>query len=780
MVTRQDAERATRHRRHECVVFDWSTERAAEAAEVRGLITMLCDHGMDVAVASDAAADSVDAALQARPAGPGNLFLCAGSAVYRADPAGLRLLRQTEHPVPWLLGELSAHGLPAEAVLTIDRADPEPVAAILAEQLRRRADVPVPLPAPEWRVEADARDRRLTRVHESLLTIADGRLGTRGSPVAGDGTTAAEVVMAGVYEGDGEASQLAPLPLWGTLSHAEPKVLVWQTLDLRSGLLVDHGPVAAVRFSSLARPATVVLRASGSPDVLPGSGRQLLPGPATAALADRRDGPVLDRIGSYHTDPAIAAAALADAEEAGFDRLLREHRQAWARRWRHADVVIDGDRHLQQAVRFALFHIMASVGDDDEAAVGARGLSGPAYLGHVFWDSDVFVLPFLAATHPSAARAMLEYRIRRLPAARAAARSLGLDGARFPWESAVAGVDVTPGSVKLPTGDEAVIRTGDLEEHIVADVAWAAACYLDWTGDVAFAAGPGGELLADTARYWASRVRLDEQGRGHIEHVMGPDEYHQPVDDNAYTNVMARWNLRRAAEVPGVAQPERDHWLALADTIVDGYHPQTGRYEQFAGFFDLEPLIIAEPGVAPRRPIAAELLFGVARTARSQVVKQADVLMLHHLVPDETVPGSLEPNLDYYEPRTAHGSSLSPAVHASILARAGRFDDALHWLTVAARMDLDDLSGSTAGGLHLATMGGLWQALAFGFAGLQVRGDRLVVRPSLPPDWRALELNLRFRGAPVRLHLSPAGQVRVDSDSARVQPVGDHWEVVTR
>jgi trehalose/maltose hydrolase-like predicted phosphorylase len=189
---------------------------------------------------------------------------------------------------------------------------------------------------------------------------------------------------------------------------------------------------------------------------------------------------------------------------------------------------------------------------------------------------------------------MLEYRRRRLPAAQAAARDLKRAGARFPWESAATGEDVTPRLARLPEGRVVPIRTGELEEHITADVAWAAACYLDWTGDASFEP-TARELLLETARYWASRIRVDGDGRGHIYGVIGPDEYHEPVDDNAFTNVMARWNLPRAAAL--AEEAERARWLQLADTLVDGYDPRTGLYEEFAGFFDLEPLIIAE--VAP-------------------------------------------------------------------------------------------------------------------------------------------------------------------------------------
>jgi trehalose/maltose hydrolase-like predicted phosphorylase len=343
---------------------------------------------------------------------------------------------------------------------------------------------------------------------------------------------------------------------------------------------------------------------------------------------------------------------------------------------------------------------------------------------------------------------MLEYRLRRLPAAREAADALGLRGARFPWESAADGHDVTPRFARGVHGEKIPIRTGPQEEHIVADVAWAASEYVAWTGDAAFLTGPGVDLLLDTARYWASRVRVDEHGRGHLFGLMGPDEYHEVVDDNAYTNVMARWNLRYAAGLAvqqGHAREAAD-WLRLAATLVDGWDPRRGVYEQFAGYWDLEPLRVvdvAEP------PVAADALLGAERVARSQLIKQADVLMLHHLVPEEVAPGSLPANLEFYEPRTCHGSSLSPAVHAALLARDRQPERALQLWRLAARIDLDNVTGTTAAGLHLGAMGGVWQALATGFLGIRPRGDLLAVDPCLPDAWPALELRFRFRGAPV-------------------------------
>ena len=466
----------------------------------------------------------------------------------------------------------------------------------------------------------------------------------------------------------------------------------------------------------------------------------------------------VDRIGVIEgssdaiPDQVALAARQRAAVERGFDGLLADHRAAWARRWADADIVIHGDEELQHAVRFALFHLMSSVGDHAEAAVGARGLSGPAYRGHVFWDADVFVLPFLAATHPESARAMLEYRLRRLPAALDAAQALGASGARFPWESARTGRDVTPPTARDRAGHLVPIRTGSLEVHIVADVAWAAACYMDWTGDEAFAQGAGATILVETARYWASRIRVERDGSAHIYGVIGPDEYHEPVDDNAFTNVMARWNLRRAASAAEHCTDvdERNRWRMLADALVDGYDPETGIYEQFAGFHHLEPLIVAD--VAPRRPIAADLLLGRDRVAASQVVKQADVLMLHQLVPEEVEPDSLGPNLRFYEPRTAHGSSLSPGVHASLHARVRDDERALESLELAARIDLDDTTATTAGGLHLGTLGTVWQAFVFGFGGLRpTRDGTLEIDPRLPTRWAGFEIRVRFRGSRIQL-----------------------------
>ncbi len=664
--------------------------------------------------------------------------------------------------------------------------------------LRRRGALPIVSSDPRWTLRIEGVEHERERARESLLTLADGRLGTRGSVLVPHGGSTPAVLMAGIYRGHGEISELQPAPLWNRFAPLSPDPsggLQHRVLDLHAGVLRQEvsGEMQALQFSSLAEPGLAVLRTLAPRATLEGSpplvspphvhaerledgaviriavATGVLEAAAVQSISGQGQEAALERVAAYvattagdSSKPALRRARR--AIKAGRERLLSDHRRAWAGRWDTADVRIDGDPQLQLGVRVALFHLMACAGDQGEAAVGARGLSGRGYRGHVFWDSDVFVLPFLAATHPPAARAILEYRIRRLPAAQAAARAAGRAGARFAWESAASGEDVTPRAARDRAGRRVAIYTGQREEHIVADVAWAAGCYIDWTGDRAFREGPGGRLFVETARYWASRAERDSDGSAHIRGVIGPDEYHELVDDNAYTNVMARWNLRRAfAETTDAVldRAERAAWLDLADALVDGYRAESGLYEQFAGFFELEPLVISE--IAPRRPIAADLLLSPERVHRAQVVKQADVLMLHHLLPDEVQAGSLAANLAFYEPRTAHASSLSPGVHAALFARAGRLAQAREFLELATRIDLDDVSGSTASGVHIAAMGSVWQALALGFAGARPREGMLELDPRIAPEWSLLELRLRFRAAQLKVGVS-ADAVEVSSD----------------
>ncbi|MEU7143925.1 glycosyl hydrolase family 65 protein [Nocardia sp. NPDC046473] len=669
-----------------------------------------------------------------------------------------------------------------------------------------------------WVIREKSGNTLRRRISEALFTVGDGGIGTRGSVEEADEDAAPAVLVAGVYTGVGPEQHLLDCPRWTGLAIDPTVAADERVLDLRAGVLYRRestGDFQSLRFACADRSGVFVLRATAAsgrvepgeplrtgadatrPSGGPHAERQSLrtafaDGGAVVATAAQWtvDGEAqrqLDRIAVYtverpgdHADQR-AARILADASAQGVDRLLDAHKAAWSDRWSAVGIDLPDDPEVELAVRFALFQLWCNANTHGESAVGARGVSGPGYRGHVFWDSDVFVLPAMVSIDPDAAAAMVAYRMNRLPAARNRARAGNARGARFPWESAADGTDVTPTSGYLG-GVPVPILTGPLEEHITADVAWAADYYAEWTGQPEFVATTARDLLTDTAAYWAYRCRLDPAGRAHLDRVIGPDEYHEVVDDNAFTNVMARWNLRRAALLEPRDATEASAfsaWQRLADRIVDQRQPD-GRYEQFTGYFDLESLVAADVATPP---VAADVLLGQARVAGSQLIKQPDVLMLHHLVPDEVAPGSLIPNLDYYAPRTTHGSSLSPAIMATLLARAGRPDDALEMLRTALRLDLDDRTGTTASGLHMATLGGVWQAMLAGFAGVRVRAGVLRVRPVLPAGWHRLGLAFRCLGSRVRLDISVDGvQIRSDGtivvaveDMAPVELVGAAW-----
>jgi hypothetical protein len=378
------------------------------------------------------------------------------------------------------------------------RGGGEMFARVLEDQIARLHGGELPLVNADrtWMLPVDDTQPGREGVHESLLTLADGRLGTRGSMLISTPAEDPSVLLSGVYAGQGPDTQLLAGPRRNTIELADrAEVSTWRVLDLHTGtlsqeLLAGDLRLHALLFSGLARPATTVMRVRGRgatplvgqgmqppPDVEYEGGEQGRcawmrvagsPGSIVAASSERFRGQrpagaaadwVLDRLACYEGAPVGLAderaglARVNQARELGFDTMLSEHRRMWAARWEDADIRVDGDPELQLAVRLALFHAMASVADEGEAGVGARGLTGGGYRGHVFWDSDVHVLPFLAATHPRAARAMLEYRVRRLPVALRAARAQGRAGARFPWESAASGEDVTPAAVHNDRGE---------------------------------------------------------------------------------------------------------------------------------------------------------------------------------------------------------------------------------------------------------------------------------------------------------------------------------------
>lgn len=473
---------------------------------------------------------------------------------------------------------------------------------------------------------------------------------------------------------------------------------------------------------------------------------------------------------------AVAREASDRLAGQGWDAALAASAGAWRQVWADADVEIGGDPEAQLAVRYNLFQlVVAAPRFTEDASIGAKTLSGYGYRHHVFWDTETFMLPVFTFTQPDVARNMLAYRCRRLAGARAKATRNGFRGAQFPWESAGTGDEVTPTWVQHYARPEELVRiwTGDIEIHITADIAYALLQYVTVTGDTDFLRSRGAELVLDGARFWASAAAEEADGRFHFRDVVGPDEYHEHVDDNAYTNHLAAWHLRAAlalldrlegsdpmvaAELAarlGIDEGERARW---ADVAARMYLPvgDDGLVEQFSGYFglaDVDQAVLRDPG----RTQSMQQLHGIEGCQLTQNLKQPDVMMLCYLLPEQFGPGQVEVNYRYYDPRTDHeqGSSLGPAISAVMACRAGDPDRGYDHFLRAARADLLDVRGNAADGIHGASAGGLWQAVVFGFAGLVVGEDGWEVRPALPSGWTRLRFTFRHRGERQVVELTP-------------------------
>lgn len=465
-------------------------------------------------------------------------------------------------------------------------------------------------------------------------------------------------------------------------------------------------------------------------------------------------------------DPlADAQAALARARRAGYNALYSAHLEHWARLWADSDVELKGDPFLQQALRFCIYHVLiAAPQHDDDVSIGAKTLSGAGYRGHVFWDTDLFMVPLLTLTQPHLARNLLMYRYHRLPGARAKARDNGYEGAMFPWESADTGSEVTPRWTPPDAkGKRIRIWTGELEQHVTSDIAYAILQYWRWTGDDEFMRDHGAEIVLDGARFWASRVEWQQEtGRYEIHHVIGPDEYHEDVNNNVFTNRMARWHLEAAQQVWGwlsAQHPDRaralagalhldaaafERWQHVIDHLYIPFDSARQIHIQYDDFFDLEPVDVLafEPRVA-----SLQTVFGFEAVQHLRIIKQADVVMMMALLGEQVgSPAVLGNNWDTYYPVCDHGSSLSPAVHAWVAARLGLIDLAHGFFEHAASIDLRDNKGNARDGIHGASCGGLWQAMAFGFGGLHLTADGPALDPHLPPGWERLRFSVRYHG----------------------------------
>lgn len=415
---------------------------------------------------------------------------------------------------------------------------------------------------------------------------------------------------------------------------------------------------------------------------------------------------------------------------ADFHEMRHGNAKAWKDFWRCGDLRFRSHPELTQAQRIGLYHARIAAGTDERSSIGARGLTGRAYEGHVFWDTEIFIFPLLVHTQPRLARNCLDYRYQTLSAARERARSLGYQGACFAWESTRSGRDATPSSIYVKSaGLQVPVFTGRQQIHVTADIAYAAWKFWRLTRDRHWLETQGAELLVETARFWASRVE-NRQGRYHITRVVGPDEYHHDVDDNAFTNWMARFNLRAAAAAceelrdrgagawqalksrlatnHRVLDAEVALWREIAEAIHLPRPDPSGVIEQFAGYFARSDGILHDKDTF--RP-PTERLLKWKEVNDSRIIKQADVLMIPFLFPKAFDEVTLRANYEYYARRTDHASSLSAPVHAAIAARLGLWRDFEKYWLQSLNLDLMNKMGNSALGIHLGCIGGAWQAL---------------------------------------------------------------------
>jgi alpha,alpha-trehalose phosphorylase len=454
-------------------------------------------------------------------------------------------------------------------------------------------------------------------------------------------------------------------------------------------------------------------------------------------------------------------AALLVARRQGWQGLVAAQHERLSRFWQVADIEVDGDPALQQAARFALFHVFQAGARAEGRAIPAKGLTGFGYNGHAFWDTETFVLPVYSYTSPVLAADALRWRHSTLAAAQRRADQLHLHGAAFPWRT----IDGQECSGYWPAGTAAF--------HVNADIAAAVLRHERATRDSAFEREVGLDLLAGTARLWMSLGHHGADGAFHIDGVTGPDEYSAIVDDNVYTNLMAAQNLRAAADGAarhphhaaelGIDGDETARWRAAADAMAVPFDDRLGVHAQSRGFTEHERWNFARTR-ADQYPLLQH--FPYVELYRRQVVKQADLVLAMHLRHDAFTEEQKAQNFAYYEQLTVRDSSLSAAPQAIIAVEVGQLGLARDYLAELAGMDLDDLHRDTDRGVHLAALAGIWHVLVAGFGGMR-HDDELRFRPRLPPGSTRLAFRLRVGSG--MLHV----EIRESEASYRWQGSGE-------
>jgi alpha,alpha-trehalose phosphorylase len=464
--------------------------------------------------------------------------------------------------------------------------------------------------------------------------------------------------------------------------------------------------------------------------------------------------------------------ALAQARHTGWEGLLAGQREYLDRFWESADVELEGDTELQQAVRFALFHTLQAGARAEQRAIAAKGLTGPGYDGHTFWDTERFVLPVLTYTAPAAAGDALRWRHATLDLARERATQLCVGGAAFPWRT-IRGQEC---SGYWPAGTAAF--------HIDADIADAVARYQAATGDEEFEREIGIELLVETARLWRSLGHHDAGGRFRIDGVTGPDEYSALADNNVYTNLLAQKNLReaancvarnpqRAAEL-GADLEEAAAWRDAADDMVVPWDDQLQVHPQSENF-TVHQIWDFEATKPEHYPLL--LYFPYFHLYRSQVVKQADLVLALHWRGDAFTAEEKARDFDYYEALTVRDSSLSACTQAVLAAEVGHLDLAYDYFGEAALMDLHDLERNTRDGVHIASLAGAWLAAVAGFGGMRDHDGELSFVPRLPPRLARLTFRLLFRGRRLKVEVTKGEAVYTLLDGPPLE-VTHHGEPV--
>ncbi|MFI7588266.1 glycoside hydrolase family 65 protein [Spongisporangium articulatum] len=480
---------------------------------------------------------------------------------------------------------------------------------------------------------------------------------------------------------------------------------------------------------------------------------------------------------SERSVPALrdqVAAALTGARHTGWDGLVAEQRAYLDDFWAGADVEVDGDPDLQQAVRFALFHVLQAGARGEGRPIAAKGLTGPGYDGHCFWDTETFVLPVLIHTAPDAAKDVLRWRHSTLPKARARARTLGLEGAAFPWRT----INGDECSGYWPAGTAAF--------HVNADIADAVIRYRDAVRDEEFDRTVGTELLVETARLWRSLGAYDRAGKFRIDGVTGPDEYSAVADNNVYTNLMAQRNLRAAAAVCrrytdeatalGVTGKETTAWRECADSMYIPFDEKLGVHPQSEGFTD-HAVLDFESLTDADYPLMLHMPY--VQLYRLQVVKQADLVLAMQLRGDAFTAEQKAANFAYYEKLTVRDSSLSACTQAVMAAETGHLGLAYDYACEAALMDLHDVTGTTLNGLHMASLAGAWSTMVGGFGGMRDHSGTLSFAPRLPPELKRLSFGITHRGLRLRVETDGAEATYTLTDDASTLDLLHHGQRVT-